>query len=48
MNETVQKIKDEGYASLENPGIEMYNQEARDILLFAGTKSSPDSNSEHP
>ena len=26
----------------------MYNQEARDILLFAGTKSTPDSNSEHP
>jgi len=42
------KIKDEGYASLENLGIELYNQETRDILLFTGTKSSPDSNSEHP
>jgi len=29
---------------LENPGIELNNQEAMDILLLAGAKSSPDSN----
>ncbi len=38
------KIIDEGNALLENPGIELNNQEARDILLLAGAKSSPDSN----
>ena len=41
-------IIDKGYTSLDYPVIELPNQEARDNLLFLGTKSSPDSNSEHP
>ncbi|MCJ7717210.1 MAG: trimethylamine methyltransferase family protein, partial [Anaerolineales bacterium] len=42
--ETVQKIINEGFSLLENPGIELHNQEARELLQSAGAKSSPGSN----
>ncbi|MGB2954394.1 MAG: hypothetical protein WBB64_00355 [Anaerolineales bacterium] len=38
--ETVQRIIDEGFALLENPGIELHNLEGRELLLAAVTRRS--------
>jgi len=38
-NETVQKIIDEGFALLENPGIELHNQDGKELLLTAGAEA---------
>ena len=41
--ETVQRIIAEGFALLENPGIELHNQEGRELLLAAGAEADLDS-----
>jgi trimethylamine:corrinoid methyltransferase-like protein len=42
-SETVQKIIDEGFALLENPGIEFHNQDTLELLLAAGAEADLDS-----
>ncbi len=42
-NESVNQIIEEGFALLEDPGIELHNQEAIELLLSAGAKADPDS-----
>ncbi len=42
-SETVQKIIDEGFALLENPGIELHNQDGKELLLAAGAEADLDS-----
>ncbi|MCK4800420.1 MAG: hypothetical protein KAS84_00395 [Anaerolineales bacterium] len=42
-NESANQIIEEGFALLEDPGIELHNQEALELLLSAGAKA--DSNS---
>ena len=42
-SETVQKIINEGFALLENPGIELHNQDGMELLLAAGAEADLDS-----
>ncbi len=42
-DETVQRIIDEGFALLENPGIELHHQEGRELLLATGAEADLDS-----
>ena len=42
-SETVQKIIDEGFALLKNPGIELHNQDGKELLLAAGAEADLDS-----
>lgn len=42
-NESVYQIVEEGFALLEDPGIELHNQKTIDLLLSAGAKADPNS-----
>ncbi len=42
-DETVQSIIDEGFALLENPGIELHNQDGMELLLAAGAEAELES-----